>query len=153
INADAACLSVALKYGAIPIACTARAPVNAAVKSVLYSAARFIAAEQFLCLDADMLVLGDLRPLFGALEACAEGTVLACRECNGPTFSNLGQGLGPLYFGSATDLARVTALPNGEGAYPLVVNDGLFAAGRPAMLTLDATIRNWSWAPAWVDEH
>ena len=44
-------------------------------KAVLYSAARVIDARQYLLLDADMLVLDDLRPVFAALDACPEGSM------------------------------------------------------------------------------
>ncbi|MCU1245663.1 MAG: hypothetical protein JWN02_1573 [Acidobacteria bacterium] len=39
----------------------------------------------------------------------------------------------------------------GEGSFPLVVNEGIFAGGREAMLALDETIRNMPAAPRWME--
>ena len=119
---------------------------------MLYSAARVLDAERFVCLDADMVVLGDLRPVFAALDASPEGSILAVREGNGPIFGDLDDALQRIYGGAAGDVRRLTGAGRGTGAYPLVVNDGLFAAKRAAMLTLDDTIRRWPEAPRWVDE-
>lgn len=152
VDADDSCRRVAAKYGARFVECRRRTVVNPTVKSVLYSAARVVEAEGFLCLDADMLVLGDLRPLFAALEACPPGRVLACREANGTEETKLSEALSVVYKGAAGDIARVAGRDEGEGDYTLVVNDGLFAGGRAALLALDALIRSWEAAPAWVDE-
>jgi predicted O-methyltransferase YrrM len=153
VEAGEECRRVAEKYGATFVRCAKRAHINATVKSVLYTAARVVDAAHFVCLDADMLVLGDLRPVFGALEACAEGAILACREANGPVFSSLEHALCSVYGGRASDLRRLLGRDlDGEGAYPLVVNDGLFAAGKTALLALDGLIRGWARAPTWVDE-
>lgn len=146
------CLRVAGRHGATLIGCCRRANVNPTIKSVLYTAARVIEASQFLCLDADMLVLGDLRPVFAALEACAEDSLLACREANSWTNNNLERALRLVYGGCRADLQRLLSRPDSEGDYALVVNDGLFAGNRTALLALDGLIRGWTSAPAWVDE-
>ena len=152
VDCDAVCRRVIERHGAFTIACTARARVNPTVKSALYTAARVIDAQQFVCLDADMLVLDDIRPLFGALEACPEGSVLACREANARRTITVGQAISEIYFGRAEDFARLLGGVNGEPSYPLVVNDGLFAAKRTALLRLDSAIGGWYTAADWVDE-
>jgi predicted O-methyltransferase YrrM len=152
VDVTPACEQVIAKYQATLLRCTAHARVNATVKAVLYSVARVVDAEQFLCLDADMLVLGDLRPLFAALDACPEGSILACREGNGRGYHNLEHILTAAYGGSSADLTRLLGSPNGEGTYPLVVNDGLFAGSRTALLALDGFIRAMPDAITWVDE-
>jgi predicted O-methyltransferase YrrM len=152
IEPDDACRRAAAKYGARLVECRRRAVLNPTVKSVLYSAARVVDAESFLCLDADMLVLGDLRPVFAALEACPRGSVLACREANGEGRTSLSKALAEVYGGRPADIARLAGRGRGEGDYTLVVNDGLYAAGREAMLALDGVIRGWESAVAWVDE-
>src|SRR5262249_14337964 len=81
-----------------------------------------------------------------------EGSVLACREGNGPRPATLGEALRGVYAGRLADLARLGGGAAGEADYPLGVNDGLFAAGRPALLALDATLRRWPRGPRWVDE-
>lgn len=152
VGAEEECRRVAAKYGATLVECTRTRPVNATVKSVMYSAARVIDAEQFLCLDADMLVLQSLEPVFAALEALPEGSILACREGNGDQFADVAAVLSGIYGSGPEDVARVTGQDGGEGAYPLTVNDGLFAGRRAALLALDGVIRGWPAAPGWVDE-
>jgi predicted O-methyltransferase YrrM len=152
VDAGAECRRIAAKYGAHLVECTRRARVNATVKSVMYSAARVIDAEQFICLDADMLVLGSLEPVFAAMEALPPGSILACREGNSNHFPDVGSIFHTAYCAAPGDLRRVIGEDGGEGAYPLVVNDGIFAGTRGALLALDATIRGWTGAPGWVDQ-
>ena len=152
VDAGAECRRVVAKYGAELVECTRRARVNATVKSVMYSAARVIDAEQFICLDADMLVLHSLEPVFAAMEALPDGSILACREGNGNHFADVASIFYSAYCAASGDLQRVIGEDRGEGAYPLVVNDGLFAGSRGALLALDGTIRGWPGAPIWVDE-
>jgi hypothetical protein len=66
--------------------------------------ARIVHAQQFLCVDADMLMLGDLRPLFAALKACADGSILACREGNHLGFRWLARALSEMYAAAPSDL-------------------------------------------------
>lgn len=152
VEPDEACRRVVDKYGAHLVECRGRAVLNPTVKSVLYSAARVVNAESFLCLDADMLVLGDLRPVFAALDACPPGSVLACREANGEGETTLLKALAEVYAGKPSDLARITGRQRGDAGYTLVVNDGLYAASREALLALDDVIRGWEGARGWVDE-
>jgi predicted O-methyltransferase YrrM len=150
---DAGCARVAAKYRALLIPCQPRAHVNPMSKAVLYSVARVIGAEAFVCLDADMLVLDDLGPVFGAVEAAPEGTIYACREGNGPGFRNLSHVLESAYGGKRDDLEHLLGVNSGEGEYPFVVNDGIFAGGRTALLALDGAIRAMPGATTWVDAH
>lgn len=152
VDPGAECRRVAARYGAEVVECRRRGRVNPTVKSVLYSAARVVDAGEFLCLDADMLVLDDLGPLFAALRACPGGTILACREGDGWHGATVEQAVLQAYCGRPGDLERIMGANGGEGAYPLVVNDGLFAGTRSALLALDATVRGWTGAPRWVDE-
>lgn len=152
VDGGAECARVAARHGATVIECRRRARVNPTIKSVLYSAARVLDARSFVCLDADMLVLDDLRPVFAALDACPPGTVLAAREGTGWHGSTLADVVASAYRGRPGDLARVMGSDHGEGAYPLIVNDGIFAGTREALLALDGCIRGWTGAPRWVDE-
>ncbi|MBV8900940.1 MAG: NPCBM/NEW2 domain-containing protein [Verrucomicrobia bacterium] len=155
INPDEACAATAAKYRAQLVHCRALRAVNATSKALLYSAALAIDSRLFLCLDADMLVLGDLRPVFAALEACPEGAILACREGNGcgwHNFTNLNHALCSVYGGRESDWCKFRGVAGGEGTYTLVVNDGLFAGSRAALLALDGVIRAMNGAPAWIDE-
>ena len=152
LSPNTACERVVAKYRGLLIHCQPYSRVNATSKALLYSVARVVDAQRFLCLDADMLVLGDLNPVFAALEACPEGSILACSEGNGKGFRNLEHVLCSAYGGHATDIQRVLGTAEGEGAYPFVVNDGLFAGSRSALLALDSTIRAMPGAAAWTDE-
>ena len=151
LGLDAECARVLSKYRATLIPCEPRAPINPMSKAVLYSVARVVDARYFLCLDADMLVLGDLRPLFSALDACPETGILACREGNGPGFQGLEHALRLVYGGSDLDRQRLFA-SDAEASYALVVNDGLFAGSRTALLALDGTIRAMPEVTAWIDQ-
>jgi predicted O-methyltransferase YrrM len=152
IGRDDACERIAAKHGALVVHCERRGPANSTLKSVLYSAARVLDAERFLCLDADMLVLEDLGPVFATLDACPHGSLFACRETNSRYYQSLEHALTSIYYGRAGDLERIQGGPSDDGAYPLVVNDGLFAGDRAGLLALDGVIRGWPNAPGWVDE-
>jgi predicted O-methyltransferase YrrM len=146
---------IAAKYRATVFRCGPRANINPTSKALMYSIAYAVDAKQFLCLDADMLVLHDLRPVFAAIDACPPGSILACREGNGRGwhgFNNLSNALRTVYGGREADLNRLLNQPNGEGDYTLVVNDGLFAGSREALLALDNTIRAMPQAVQWTDE-
>jgi predicted O-methyltransferase YrrM len=153
VGPDAACYRVASKYGAIIVPCVQRTAIDPTVKSVLYSVARVVDANRFICLDADMLVLGDLSPLFDAIDACPDGSLFAVREGNGNYFADLEAVLCTAYAGQPADVVRLIGQPSDAGRYRFVCNDGLFAGGRTAMLALDSTIRGWTAPGAWVDEN
>jgi predicted O-methyltransferase YrrM len=150
-ESDAADAIVA-KYRALPVRCRPLAGLSAASKAVLYSIALVTPARRYLCLDADMLVLDDLRPVLAAIDACADGSVFACREHNDDTYADLGDVLRTAYAGADEDIGRILGEDRGEGAYPLVVNDGTFAGSRAALLALDATIRAMPGALRWLEE-
>lgn len=152
LEANARCEQLAAKYQATLMCCRSRSSINATSKAVLYSVARLVDAQYFLCLDADLLVLGDVNPLFSALEACPEGSILVCREGNGSGMLNLEHALCTIYGGVKTDLERLLGTPEDEASYPLIVNDGVFAGGRTALLALDGVIRAMEHAPAWTDQ-
>ena len=152
VDDDPKCRLVAAKYGATLIRCTPRVRLNVSVKALLYSVARVIDAQEFLCLDADMIVLDNLGSIFAAIEACPDDSILACREGNGRGFRDLEHILTTAYGGSSADLVRLLGTSNGEGAYPFVANDGLFAGSRSALLALDGVIRAMPQAGAWVEE-
>src|SRR5215831_3934127 len=140
IDGNAACERVVSKYKATPIRCQSRAGLNPMTKAVMYSIARVVDAQYYLCLDADMMVLGDLRPVFAALEACPPGRILTCREGNSHEANHLGSAIGWIYGGGASDL-RQLEVSEAEQSYTLVVNDGIFAGDQNALRALDGVIR------------
>jgi hypothetical protein len=151
VDPDERIVAIARAHDATLIRCRARRRPDASIKAALYSIARAVSAEQYFCLDADMLVLADLGAVFSALEVCPSGSVLACADQNQETWENLGHALVALYRGSEVDLARLLGVSFGEAQYRAVLNDGAFAGDRRALLALDSTIRGMPGAPAWVD--
>jgi predicted O-methyltransferase YrrM len=152
VGEDNECRRLAAKYGATLIPCRPKVGLGVSIKALLYSVARVVDAQGFICLDADMLVLRDLRPIFGALEACSPDSILACREGNNRGYRDLEHALTTVYGGHTADFERLLGTPNGEASYPLVVNDGLFAGNRTALLALDDVISRMPNAAAWVEE-
>ena len=145
------CERVVAKYRALPVRCRPLVARDMASKSVLYSVARVVEADAYLCLDADMLVLGTLDPVFGAIDAGPDGSVLACREGNGRVYRDVADALCRLYGGTPGDLPEILGGDDaGVGSYPLATNDGTFAGSREALLTVDATIRAMPGAIRWL---
>jgi predicted O-methyltransferase YrrM len=151
LGGNPACERVIAKYRAVPIRCTPRRPLGRGSKAILYSVAQLVDAEQFLCLDADTVVLRELAPIFAATEACPAGSVLACREGNSRGYRNVADALGRAYGGEQEDFARILGQVGREPGYELVVNDGVFAGSRSALIALDATIRGMPGAGQWLD--
>ncbi len=152
LDGNEPCERIAAKYHTTVVRGQSRARLTPASKALLYSVARVVDARHYLCLDADMIVLGDLRPVFSALEACPEGKILACREGNSLESNHLGSALRVIYGGGDADVRQLAITPQ-EEAYSLVVNDGLFAGGRAALLALDGAIRAMPQASTWADGH
>ena len=152
LDASADFRRIAQDHGAQIVSCRSLGALNSTMKSVLYSVARIIDARKFICLDADMLVLGELDPVFAALEVCPQGSILACREANGHGLRDLNHAVHAVYGGQPIDLDRITRGAKGEGQFGLVVNDGLFAGDQSALLALDGLLREWREAKSWVDE-
>jgi predicted O-methyltransferase YrrM len=152
LNGNDSCERVIAKYKAIAVRCQSRAGLNPMTKAVMYSTARVVDAKHYLCLDADMVVLGDLRPIFATLEALPEGRILVCREGNSHHANHLGSAIEWIYGGGHADLTKLGVTPE-EQSYSLVVNDGLFAGDQTALRALDGAIRAMPQACAWVDAH
>jgi hypothetical protein len=152
MNGDAECARVIAAHGAIAVPCRLLGRVNQTIKSVLYYVANVADARAFLCLDADTLVLGDLNPLFSALDAYPRGSIAVCQDAY--------LGAGPLeehlfrhYRGAPGDLRRLLGMVRDEGRYPLAINDGVFAGSRAALLGLDHWLRRIPHAVTWVDQY
>jgi predicted O-methyltransferase YrrM len=152
IDANPACERIVAKYKATAVRCKSRAGLNPMSKAIMYSVARVIDAEYYLCLDADMLVLGDLRPIFATLQACPPGRILTCREGNSHEANHLGSAINWIYGGGVADLRQLEVTAS-EQAYSLVVNDGIFAGDQSGLRALDGLIRTMPHARAWIDSH
>ena len=144
------CQAIAAKYGAATIRCRTITQASTAIKSILYSIAHVVDARQYLCLDADMIATGDLSPLFAALDVLPARSILVCRDCNNDAYRDLHHVLEANYGGGEEDVALL-GMTDAERRYPLVVNDGLFASSRAALLALDSTVRGIQDAAKWMD--
>jgi predicted O-methyltransferase YrrM len=151
LGTSPACEQVIGKYRAVPVRCRPSRPITNGSKALLYSVARVVDARRYLCLDADVFVLGDLAPVLGALDVCRTGSILVSREGNSDGYRDLEHVLGHAYGGEVEDLARILGDSDAEARYPLVVNDGVFAGSREAMLALDGTLRAMPGAVAWLE--
>jgi hypothetical protein len=142
---------IAARHDARLIHCRPLRPLNAASKSVLYAVGRVVPARKYVCLDADMLVLDDLRPIIAAIDAAPDGAILACR--NAGVTDSLGSALVSMYGGCADD---AEGMLGGESTVELadrfVINDGLFAGTRAALCAVDDAIRSMSNPMEWVDD-
>lgn len=141
---------VAEHHGAVVVRCRLRRHVDPTAKAVLYSVGSLVPASRFVCLDADMLVLDDLGPLFAAIDACTPGTVLVCGEGNDHGIPDLRTALDVAYGGGADPPFFARSSP--VAAAPLVVNDGLLAGSRAAFLALEREVRSLPGVVGWVDE-
>ncbi|GIX04968.1 MAG: hypothetical protein KatS3mg114_0837 [Planctomycetaceae bacterium] len=142
---------VAEKYRATVIPCHPLCPLNMASKAVLYAAGHVIPARKFICLDADMLVIDDLRPIAAAIDAAPLGAILACREAHWAR--DLGHALSCIYGGQPDDISHLTGeVAPEEHFYRFIVNDGLFAGTRAAICSLDNQIRCLNQPARWVDD-
>ena len=151
VEPDSNCEAVIARHGATMVRCRRLGPRNQTLKAVLYSAASLIEARQYLCLDADTLVLEGVEPLFDCLEALPPQSVLVAKDAflrTGP----LGDQLTRHYAGRDADLSWLIGALEDEANYPLVVNDGVFASSRRGLLALESLLRSWPNAIAWMDQ-
>jgi hypothetical protein len=140
------------QLGALSISCRSLCSPGMTLKAALYSIAHIVEAQEYLCLDADMLILESITPIFDLLASLPQPEMLVCRQGNGRGYRNLEQAMTALYQGQQTDFNRLLGAVDTEPHYRPVVNDGIFAGNREAMMALDATIRAMPYAAAWLDE-
>jgi hypothetical protein len=151
LDSNAKCESVMARHNAVALRCRRCAARNQGLKAALYSIATLIKARYFLCLDADTLVVGDLRPVFDALQALPSDRILVAGDAYLRPGS-LGTQFTRHYEGRPEDWKRLLNQPENEAAYPFVVNDGVFAGSRQALLGIDGVLRSLPDAISWVDE-
>lgn len=152
IGNDRECSRMIAQHNAHEIGCEPLSRYNAAIKSVLYSVASLVDAEKFICLDADMLVLDHLNGVFDAINAHSPDSILIVRDAF-LTDGNLLKQLCTHYRGDKNDLNLLPGPVGEESNYQLIVNDGLFAGSRRALLGVDNLLRNMPRAPGWVDQY
>jgi hypothetical protein len=122
-----------------------RAP-GPCLKGALYSLAAVVPARQYLLLDADVLVLGEIGPLFDRLDGEPEGSTLLAREGPVDRPRPLAEGLVAVH--RATPAEVESLCPDvASRTRTFCVNDGVVLAGREALAGLDCAVRAH---PAWV---
>ncbi len=151
VEGDApSCERVAARHRAVVLRCRATRAPSPALKGTLYSMARVVEARQYLCLDADLLALDSLAPLFNLHAALPAGRVLIAPESMPDGPANLGAAITTIYRGTAAELASLTRGEHALMAHPHVVNDGVFVADRQALTSIDGALRAMPEAVAWV---
>jgi lipopolysaccharide biosynthesis glycosyltransferase len=157
LDSDAECNQIAQKFDACIVSGELLTPTpGKAAKAVMYSIARMIDAQIFVCLDVDTLIISDLKHLFDAIEVCGSNSILVAREAlfrqtaiREVTLSHM---LPALYRDLPSAFNLFLDSPQSERKYALVINDGVFAGSRQALLKIDSLLRTWSKAHEWVFE-
>jgi len=145
-----ACEAVARRHGAHVVSCLPLRGRTPAVKGALYSMSRFVRAKQYLCLDADVLVVDGLSTLFELHARLPEGRVLIAPEATRGHVPTLSDALVGLYRSTRGELdALIREYPR-IAREPHVVNDGVFVADAAALQAVDdllgasATLQSWA---------
>lgn len=147
------CRELAEQHGCQVIECRSLAPIDAGIKSILYSVASVVQAEHFLCLDSDMLIFDDLRPLL-AEATSAPGKILVANNDSVVAPPTLGQQFVSLYKGHPHELACLASSAASLvqlDQYPIVVNDGLMCGDTAAFRQVEQTIRQMPAAISWIE--
>ena len=122
------CEAIATLHRAAVLRCGSVRGAGPWLKSALYSITHAVEAKQYLCMDADLLVLDTLAPLFEMHAALPAGQVLIGPEATRTPVTNLRQGLRTVYLATAAETDWLLAPYPGTDDEPTVVNDGVFVA-------------------------
>ena len=120
------------------------------VKGAVYSVTRVVKAAQYLCIDADVLVLDSLAPLFEQHAKLPKGRVLIAREATRVPVPTLADALATVYQATAEDIDVLTRAHPVVAAEPYVLNDGVFVADMAALSAADEVVRASADLRAWV---
>lgn len=145
LNPDDKCKKLAKKYNATMFSITVENTQTLLLKSLVYSVASFINADYYLMLDADMIILRSLAPIFDTLKTTDERNILVSREENlipsNFTLRHLiSTDIFP-YKGAEGDDVFLRIGHEGENTF--IVNGGMIAGSRKAWLSLDSTMRSY----------
>lgn len=151
INDSEELRNIADRYNAVVIPCFPAHSLSPNCKSIMYAAGHVLPAERFICLDADMLVLGDLSCLVPLIDSTSPNSILACREATWA--SDLKDAISIIYHGEISEVRDfLTSRSEELLSYPFVINDGLFAGSRVALCAADNFIRSLEGAKQWMDD-
>ncbi|HLK39234.1 MAG TPA: hypothetical protein VKU41_20875, partial [Polyangiaceae bacterium] len=144
------CEQIARRHGAHIVRWRSLRGGGSWLKGALYSITRAVEAEQYLCLDADVLVLDSLAPLFEIHAALPAGQVLIGPEATKVLVADLRHGLQSIYLATAAEAAQLLAALPGAERETTVVNDGVFVAGFGALAAVDSALRRAPAVTQWV---
>lgn len=114
------------------------------LKAMTYASAQLFDASSYLVLDADLLILKSVSSLFDSLDSAPKDALLICKEQGMPSNITLWDGMfgnQHPYYGAVEDSILFGATPHEYGRCP-VVNAGVFACNRRAMLGIENLIRD-----------
>lgn len=143
-RSDDKCIAVAKKYNAEIINCQEIDSHGFFIKSAIYAAARAINAEKYILLDGDMIIREDLNSIVNTLDGLARHKILVCREQGLHANMRLGDTLSSdnfPYFGTPDD-KHLLRISTSEFESTMLINGGILAGTREAMLGLDSMLRS-----------
>jgi hypothetical protein len=138
--------AVRRSHGVEVVPCRALRGTGPNLKGALYSLATVVKARQYLCLDADLLVLGELRSLFSRLDTSPPGSMLVAAEGPPGRTLRLAEGLEVVHRASREEIDKLCGDPSLKDRV-LCVNDGVMLADRTAFEAVDRAVRD---NPEWL---
>lgn len=142
--------AAALKRGAHVVKFRRLGGPAPAIKGVLYSMFHVVNANQYLCLDADLLVLDTLMPLFHRHAALPKGTVLIAPEAAARAAAPLAHALRSVYRATHDEIEALLGSQPRLTGERRIVNDGVFVADREALVAVDGFLRRSPAIREWV---
>lgn len=143
-NGNTSCQHLASKFNAI-VKYINRIPKDTyIIKSIAYSVARMVRANNYIILDVDMIVTNSLNPLLSTIGVVPSSHILICKEQEGQSQSTLTTGIDTNahpYFGKPGDLANLKVTPEMSQHCPLF-NGGVMAGTREAFFGLESAMRD-----------
>ena len=121
-----------------------RRQINASIKGALYSLPHAYQADYYLCFDSDILVSGDLAPLWSALQTARDGAILAVQGASdmaGDEPRNIEYATWVNYSTHWLDVLKVIGHDPGLNARFVRLNSGMFGGSARALLAVDAELR------------
>jgi hypothetical protein len=144
------CEQIARAHGAHVVRWRALRGSGSWLKGALYSMTQAVAAEQYLCLDADVLVIDSVAPLFAMHAALPKDQVLIAPEATRFPVADLRHGLQAVYMATPAETEQLLSAAPGAERETTVVNDGVFVAGFDALSAVDRLLRARPGVTQWV---
>ena len=142
VDGDESCSEVIRKHQAIEVRCQALVPKSAAIKPAIYSIGCIARVNKVVCLEADMIVLGDLSALFAGSDSLEPQGILVAKEMPWDCQSKLVDFFSSIYQGTEGELEATFRATPTEREFGMQINSGLLAGTSEAMIALDNTIRD-----------